>query len=78
MSANVDVTPAIQRLLRYAHTPMQLTIYVPDDLLHEEKDKLTSQPSGVLETVALDAILGFLDALRDGGSPNRESRIRGQ
>jgi hypothetical protein len=40
---------------------MNLTIHVPDELLEELKDKLASQPSHVLETVALDAIFGFLD-----------------
>jgi hypothetical protein len=52
---------------------MQLTIHVPDDLFDDVKDKLASQPSGVLETVALDAILVFLDALRDGGSSNQRA-----
>jgi len=48
--------------------PMKLTIHVPDDLLEDVKDELASAPSGILETIALDAILGFLDRLRDGGS----------
>jgi hypothetical protein len=60
-------------LLRYAHTPMQVTIHVPDDLFDEVKDKLASQPSGVLETVALDAILGFLYLLRDGDSSSQRA-----
>jgi len=64
---------SIRCSLRYAHTPMQLTIQLPDDLFDDVKDKLASQPSGVLETVALDAILAFLDALRDGGSSNQRA-----
>jgi len=52
---------------------MQVTIHVPDDLFDEVKDKLASQPSGVLETVALDAILGFLYLLRDGDSSSQRA-----
>ena len=57
---------------------MKLTIHVPDDLLDDLKDKLASEPSGVLEAVALDAILGFLDRLRDSGSSNQKAESAGQ
>jgi hypothetical protein len=53
---------------------MQLTIHIPDDLFDDVKDKLAAQPSGILETVALDAILGFLDRLRDDGSSRQRAR----
>ena len=44
---------------------MQLTIYVPDDILESVKHKLPPPEVGVLEAVAGDAILGFLLKLRD-------------
>ncbi len=39
---------------------MQLTIHVPDDMLEKVKDKLPHREVGVLEAIALDAIIGFL------------------
>lgn len=50
---------------------MQLTINIPDVLLDDVKHELASQPTGVLETIALDAILGFLNRLRDRRSSNQ-------
>ena len=43
---------------------MQLTIHVPDDLIAAVRDQLPPPETGVLEAVALDAILGFLGRLR--------------
>jgi hypothetical protein len=39
---------------------MKLEIHVPDDMLEQVKDKLPSRESGLLEAIALDAVLGFL------------------
>jgi hypothetical protein len=39
---------------------MQLVINVPDDMIEAVKDKLPPAEAGVLEAIALDAILGFL------------------
>jgi hypothetical protein len=49
---------------------MQLTIHVPDDMLEKVKDRLPPREAGVLEAVALDAILGFL--LKLEGTPKPE------
>ena len=49
---------------------MQLVINVPDDFVEPVKDKLASGPTGVLEAVALDAVLSFLTKLAGGdGEP---------
>jgi hypothetical protein len=48
---------------------MQLTVHVPDDMLEKVKDKLPPPEVGVLEAVALDAILGFLLKLDEGNKP---------
>ena len=45
---------------------MKLVIHVPDDMLDRVKEKLPPPEMGVLETVALDAVLGFLFKLDDG------------
>ena len=42
---------------------MELKIHVPDDMLEEVKDKLPPPEMGVLEAIALDAVLGFLSRL---------------
>jgi hypothetical protein len=52
---------------------MQLTIYVPDDFVDPVKDTLARQPTGVLEAVALDAILGFLNELGKSSSPGQRA-----
>jgi len=52
---------------------MQLTINIPDFLLDDVKNKLAMQPTGILEAVALDAILGYLDGLRKEGSPHQSA-----
>jgi hypothetical protein len=40
-----------------------LVINVPDDLIEPVQGKLALGPTGVLEAVALDAVLGFLMGL---------------
>lgn len=52
---------------------MQLTIHIPDDMLEAVKDKLPPPEMGVLEAVALDAVLGFLMKL-DGSAPKDAKR----
>ena len=39
---------------------MQLIVHVPDDMIEKVKDKLPPPEVGLLEAVALDAILGLL------------------
>jgi hypothetical protein len=46
---------------------MQIVIHVPDDFVEPVKEKLASGPTGVLEAVALDAILQYLDVLANPG-----------
>ena len=53
--------------------PMQLMIHVPDDLLESVQDKLPPRETGVLEAVALDAVLGFLMKLGDTRIGNPET-----
>lgn len=48
---------------------MRLTVHVPDDLIEKVKDKLPRPEVGILEAVALDAILGFLMKLENAGAP---------
>jgi len=42
---------------------MQIIVHVPDDLVEKAKDRLPPPGMGVLEAIALDAILGFLQKL---------------
>jgi hypothetical protein len=42
---------------------MQITIHVPDDMLEAVRDRLPPPEMGVLEAVALDAILAYLQRL---------------
>ena len=42
---------------------MELTIRIPEQIIAKVKDKLPPPEMGVLETVALDAVLGFLHKL---------------
>jgi hypothetical protein len=44
---------------------MQLTVHIPDDLIEPVRDRLPPPEMGMLEAVALDAILGFLMKLED-------------
>ena len=39
---------------------MQLTVHVPDEIIESVKDRLPPPEIGVLEAVALDAVLRFL------------------
>jgi len=48
---------------------LQLVLNIPDDLVDPVKEKLSTSPSGVLEAVALDAVLGFLMKLGDDEKP---------
>jgi hypothetical protein len=48
---------------------MKLTIQVPDDMLESVKNKLPPPEMGVLEAIALDAVLGFLLKLDETSSP---------
>lgn len=58
---------------------MQLTVHVPDDMIEAVKSKLPPPEAGVLEAVALDAVLGFLMKLEDstatGEKPNSLSQL---
>lgn len=48
---------------------MQLIVHVPDDMIKAVKDRLPPPEMGILEAVALDAILGYLDTLRQKAAP---------
>jgi hypothetical protein len=39
---------------------MQLIVHIPDEMIEKVKDKLPPPQMGLLESVALDALLGFL------------------
>ncbi|WBL76913.1 hypothetical protein I3J27_28385 [Bradyrhizobium xenonodulans] len=43
---------------------MKITVHIPDDIVAEVKDQLPPPEMGVLEAIALDAILGFIDRLK--------------
>jgi hypothetical protein len=53
---------------------MQLVLNIPDDFIDPVKDKLTADPIGVLEAVALDAVLGFLTRLAGEAKPSSALR----
>lgn len=55
---------------------MQLVIQIPDDQIEPVKHKLPPPGTGILEAVALDALLAFLHRLSD---PNTQwpSAIKG-
>jgi len=55
---------------------MRLTLDIPDDILDDVKHKLASQPTGVLEALAGDAVLGFLTSLRDHDGRSQAKRGR--
>ena len=44
---------------------MMLTLHIPDDIVKGVEDKLASQPTAILETIALDVVLRFLQTLRE-------------
>jgi hypothetical protein len=44
---------------------MQLIITIPEEIVARVKDKLPPFQMGVLEAVALDAVLGFLSKLEN-------------
>ena len=47
---------------------MKIVVHVPDDFIEPVKGKLESGPTGVLEAVALDAIIAYLDILAKSSS----------
>jgi hypothetical protein len=49
---------------------MQLIIHIPDDLIERVKDQLPPPEMGVLEAIALDAVLGFLMKMGPSRSPD--------
>jgi hypothetical protein len=52
---------------------MQVTIQVPDYILEPIKDRISPELKGMLEAVALEAILGHLDLLLDSTSTDTAS-----
>jgi hypothetical protein len=48
---------------------VQLIVHVPDELIEGAKGKLPPIETGILEAVALDAILGFLFKLTNSETP---------
>jgi hypothetical protein len=53
---------------------MLLTLNIPDDILEDVKDKLAAQPTGVLEAIAMDAVVGFLDTLKERDPSKRTAQ----
>jgi hypothetical protein len=47
---------------------MKIVVHVPDEIVEPVKWKLERGPTGVLEAVALDAILGYLQKLAKSSS----------
>jgi hypothetical protein len=43
---------------------MKITVHIPDDIVAEVKDELPPPEMGVLEAIALDAILDFIGRLK--------------
>jgi hypothetical protein len=54
---------------------MHLTVHVPDDMIERVKDKLPPPELGVLEAVALDAILAFLNETGECRATERRSVV---
>jgi hypothetical protein len=59
---------------------MQLTIHIPDDVIAEYQHVLPPPEMGLLETIAVDAILGALSrfAADQKGEPDAKGRPAGQ
>jgi hypothetical protein len=55
---------------------VEVTIQVPDYVLEPVKDRLATEPTGILKTIALEAILGYLDLLLDSANVAMETHSR--
>jgi len=49
---------------------MELVLNIPDEFIEPVKEKLASFPTGVLEAVAVDAVLGFLARMGEKQRPS--------
>jgi hypothetical protein len=47
---------------------MQIVINIPDEFIDPVKEKLATGPTGILESIALDAILGYLTTLSENSN----------
>jgi hypothetical protein len=54
---------------------MKLTLFIPEDLVERVKESLPDA-TGVLEAIAVDAILEFLRKLDDPALPEPETTVR--
>jgi hypothetical protein len=54
---------------------MKLIVDIPDDLIEQVKEKLPPPESGMLEAIALDAILAFLQRLKHGTNPGTNNPV---
>lgn len=54
---------------------MKLKLHIPDDLVERVKERLP-HATGVLEAIAVDAILEFLRKLDDPALPGPETTLR--
>ena len=43
---------------------MKLTVHIPDEIIDEVKDNLPPPETGMLEAIALDAIVSFIGRLK--------------
>jgi hypothetical protein len=48
---------------------MQIVVHIPDDMVEATKDGLPPPSLGILEAVALDAILAYFDKLSQEQPP---------
>jgi hypothetical protein len=53
---------------------MQIIVHIPDEMVEQVKDRLPPPETGVLEAIALDAILGFLSKLEASAGPKGKDR----
>ncbi|WP_159450482.1 hypothetical protein [Bradyrhizobium mercantei] len=55
---------------------MKLTVHIPDELIAEVKDRLPPPEMGMLEAIALDAILGFIGRLKSTFATRPDNTLR--
>jgi hypothetical protein len=54
---------------------MQLIVHVPDDMIEPVRDRLPPPELGVLEAVALDAVLAFLATLETMPEVSKDAHL---
>jgi hypothetical protein len=54
---------------------MQLIVHIPDDMIEPVRDRLPPPQLGVLEAVALDAVLAFLATLETMPEASKDAHL---